>query len=207
MGPVGCGTRKDCASTSSLAMMGRSPSDASLLIPGKLLVTASRDETLKVWHPTQGNALLTIGGETDAGLFHQAPVLSFDCSNDSSVIFSGAENGSLRLSSLTSGKILHKYEDHGDSVESVCLSPILPIGVSASLDGTMKLWDMNNGNQRSVVMAHQGGVIRTRIHSTEALIYTCGVDCTVKVWDMRTSECLRVFRGHNQPVLDLAVSK
>jgi len=64
---------------------------------GKLLITTAQDETLKVWHPAQGNVLVTVAGD----LFHQATVLSFDCSTDSSVVFSGAENGTLRLASLS----------------------------------------------------------------------------------------------------------
>eukprot|EP00339_Tiarina_fusa_P018572 CAMPEP_0117024556 /NCGR_PEP_ID=MMETSP0472-20121206/18222_1 /TAXON_ID=693140 ORGANISM="Tiarina fusus, Strain LIS" /NCGR_SAMPLE_ID=MMETSP0472 /ASSEMBLY_ACC=CAM_ASM_000603 /LENGTH=404 /DNA_ID=CAMNT_0004731015 /DNA_START=24 /DNA_END=1238 /DNA_ORIENTATION=+ len=168
---------------------------------GKLLITGSRDESVKIWVPTQGTTQRNILGD----LFHQAPILCFDCTD--SVILSGAENGTLRLSNYISGKILSKYENHEDSVESVQFSSVLPIFTSASLDGLLKVWDLNSGQLRSTVLAHAGGVVKTKMHQSEPLLYSCGVDGTTKVWDIRSSTCVRTFQGHKRSVLDIDISK
>ena len=167
---------------------------------GKLLLTGGRDESVRVWLPTQAKTQQILSGD----LFHQAPVLCFDL-NDS-VIVSGAEDGSIRLSNYITGKILSRYEDHEDSVESIQICKTLPIFTTASLDGLLKVWDMGNGKLRSTVLAHEGGIIKSKVHASEPLIYTCGVDGTVKVWDIRNSTCIKTFLGHKKPVLDLKIS-
>ena len=112
----------------------------------------------------------------------------------------------MRLSNYISGKILNKYEDHEDSVESVQFCPVFPVITSASLDGLLKIWDLNTAQLRSTVLAHDGGVIKTKIDEREPLLYTCGVDGTIKVWDVRSSTCVRTFQGHTKPVLDIDIS-
>ena len=168
---------------------------------GKLLVTGGKDQSLRIWVPTKGTAQHTVTGD----LFHCAPVICFDTKD--SVIISGGENGTLRMTNINSGKILSSYEDHEDSVESIQIYPNLPIFSTASLDGTLKMWDLGNGKLRSTVMAHEGGVTQTRVHPTEPLIFSCGVDGTIKVWDIRQSTCIRNFQGHTKPVLDMSLSK
>ena len=35
---------------------------------------------------------------------------------------------------------------------------------------------------------------------------SCSMDCTVRKWDSRTGECLSVWRGHQEGVLDVTLS-
>lgn len=168
---------------------------------GKLLITGSNDESIKIWVPTQGTAQHTINGD----LFHQAPIICFDCTD--SVIISGAEDGSLRLSNIATGKILNKYENHENSVESIQICKTLPIFTSASLDGLIKFWDLNNGQLRSTVLAHSGGVTKTILHPSQPLLFSTGMDCLIKVWDIRSGTCVHTFQGHTAPVQNIDISR
>lgn len=52
----------------------------------------------------------------------------------------------------------------------------------------------------------QDGVVKLKWSETE-LIYTACLDGKIRVWDARTGNCERVFQGHEDSILDLAVSR
>jgi len=168
---------------------------------GKAIVTGSRDQTVRVWNPTTGSAKVTFSGS----LFHEAAILCLDLHPDSAIMVSGAEDGGLRVSNYATGKVLQRFEDHEDSVETVKFCPVLTGFISGSLDGLLKTWDMNTAQLRWSVLAHEAGVVKVLVR--DHLLFSGGVDGALKVWDIRSGTCVRTLTGHTKAILDFDVSK
>lgn len=77
-----------------------------------------------------------------------------DCQESSPVVVTGGDDGCLRLANYSTGKILHSFEDHAGSVEGVQFCPVIPAFASVAMDGLLKVWDLNSGQLRSTVLAH-----------------------------------------------------
>jgi WD40 repeat protein len=52
----------------------------------------------------------------------------------------------------------------------------------------------------------QDGVVRLLWHPTAPLIYTASLDGAIRVWDGRTGTCERKFEGHEDNILDMAIT-
>jgi len=76
---------------------------------------------------------------------------------------------------------------------------------SASMDGTIRIWDLNNYSVRHI-LNHDGAVIRLKWHKNSPILTTCSNDKTVRMWDARTGNCLKVWKGHRKSILDFAMT-
>ena len=93
---------------------------------------------------------------------------------------------------------------HTQSVLSVAWSPDGSTLASASADGTVRLWNPNNGINSAVLRGHTEGV-NAVVWSPDGRTLASGShDDTVRIWDADTHGTLRVLRGHTEPVSALA---
>ena len=77
--------------------------------------------------------------------------------------------------------------------------------LTASWDGTAKLWDAVQGNLLSTFAGHMG-----RLYFADFLpdgrMVTGGQDNTARIWDRETGDLLCVFRAHTATVGSVAFS-
>jgi WD40 repeat protein len=85
--------------------------------------------------------------------------------------------------------------------------------VSASNDGTVKLWRWDPtrlGQPQEPVLELPVRLIgfgnSAAFSSDSQRLVTAAEDCTVKIWDARTGDVLRTLRGHTQDVYAVACS-
>merc|ERR1712086_641556 len=113
-----------------------------------------------------------------------SPVTCLDVSADSTLVLGGCADGTVSLVQVESGKLLGKYEGHTDGIEGVAFCSSFPFVASASLDGTVKVWDTGRHEVRHT-LTHQGAVVKALWHPTMPWLYTASVDGIVRVWDGR----------------------
>lgn len=104
---------------------------------GKLLVSASRDKTIKIWQIETGKLLRTLQGHRDG-------IYSIGLCPDDKIIASGSADKTIKLWDLETGELLSTFTGHANTVTSVGF-PYFPqqkgnILISASLDKTIKIW-------------------------------------------------------------------
>ena len=143
---------------------------------GDLLVSASKDKTLKLWK-IDGQLIATFTG-------HQDTVKDVSFSPNGNWIASASEDKTVKLW-RTNGELEPFLNiDHEDRVLAVCFSPDSQMIVSASADKTVKLWQLDGTKITKVqsFKGHNAPVSDLSFSPQGDLIASASEDGTVKLW-------------------------
>ncbi|MEH2059517.1 MAG: WD40 repeat domain-containing protein [Nostoc sp.] len=104
--------------------------------------------------------------------------------------------------SLTSpgGNLVRILTGHNDSVNAVAIAPDGQTAVSASVDNTLKLWDLETGKEISTLRGHKDSVNTVVITPDGQTAVSASSDNTLKLWDLETGKEISTLRGHNDSV-------
>lgn len=94
--------------------------------------------------------------------------------------------------------------------EWFCLANISADGrkaLSGSVDGTIKLWDLESGEEIRSVSGHGNKPLFLCFSFDENQALSGDRDCTLKLWDLRKGKEIRTFVGHQSPILSVAIDK
>ena len=138
---------------------------------GRRAVSASRDGTLKVWDLETGQELRTLNGSIQM----------------TQALTSSGRERQMAL------KIVQELYGHIDGVEMVALTPDGRRAVSASRDGTLKVWDLEKSCEPTTLKSHKNMVSAVALTPSGRLAVSTSTDCSLKVWDLDTGECLTTF--------------
>ena len=105
---------------------------------GTFIVSASLDNTLKVWDARTGQVRLTLQG-------HTSGVAGCAVSADGAWIVSASWDTTLKVWDARSGEARLTLQGHTDRVNGCAVSPDGAWIVSASEDNTLKVWDARMG--------------------------------------------------------------
>jgi F-box/WD-40 domain protein MET30 len=92
-------------------------------------------------------------------------------------------------------------ELHGHTNGVMCLQFDDNILVSGSYDSTIKIWDIETGQELRTLAGHSLGVRCLQFDKTK--LVSGSLDGTLKVWDMKAGQVIRTFPGHSGPVISL----
>ncbi len=118
-------------------------------------------------------------------------------------------NTDLSLLDLKTGKV-KKLKGHADSgwrgaLYTVDISPDGKFGLTASFDSTVRVWDIENGEELRRFIGHQGtfrqGMVNSARFSPDGRsVISAGSDKTVRLWDAASGKLMRTFTGHTDAV-------
>jgi WD40 repeat protein len=166
---------------------------------GRRAVSASYDETLKVWDTDSGAELRTLEGHSDA-------VNWVALSEDGRRAVSASDDYTLKVWDTDSGAELRTLESHSSSVNGVALSADGHRAVSASYDHTLKVWDTNSGRELRMLEGHWDSVRGVALSADGRRAVSSSADHTLKVWDTDSGAELRTLEGHSDAVYGVALS-
>jgi WD40 repeat protein len=166
---------------------------------GDLIVSASRDQTLKIWDTRTGEEQRTLRGHTEW-------VNGCAISPAGDLIVSASSDKTLKVWDVHTGEERLTLRGHTAEVWRCAISPAGDFIVSASADQTLKVWGSQTGEEQFTLHGHTAEVNGCAISPAGDLIVSASADRTLKVWDVRTVEERRTLEGHTGLVRCCAIS-
>lgn len=96
---------------------------------------------------------------------------------------------------------------HDDEVLAVALSDDGRTAVSASEDGTLRVWQLPSGKALHVLRGHRGAVRAVALGGSGRLALSGGIDGSVRLWDAHQGQLLASVGSHEAAVYAVALSE
>ena len=160
---------------------------------GLLVVTASEDRTAKVWE---------LASSTSWTLKpHPREVIWAGFGRDSARTVATVADKSARL---WTNETTVQVRGHTDWVSSADFSPDGQYLVTASQDGSARVWETATGVSIADLLGHTDSVLKARFSSDGRFVATASMDRTVRIWDIAAGIQLR---GHTDWVTSAAFDR
>ncbi len=170
------------------------PVTAVALAP-RVVVSASRDRTLRVSDSASGLFMRALEGHKDA-------VTCVALTPDGRLAVSGGSDRTVRLWTVSNGRCLKTLEGHGNVVSAVALSPDGRRALSASWDRTVRVWDVDAGKCARVLQEHRDSVDALAFASFD-LAVSAGADGVLRIWNLSTGTSTTIeCRAHALAITD-----
>ncbi|KAI9271482.1 guanine nucleotide-binding protein subunit beta-2-like 1 [Phascolomyces articulosus] len=172
-----------------------------------MLISASRDKSIIVWHITRDE--IDYGVPRKSLLGHNHFVEDLAISSDGQFVLSASWDKTLRLWDLNTGTTTRRFVGHTNDVMTVSFSADNRQIVSGSRDKTIKLWNTLGECKFSLTEdGHQDWVSCVRFSPNPAnpVIVSGGWDKLVKIWDLTKLKLRSNFIGHNGYINTVTIS-
>ena len=194
---------------------------------GKMLASAGRDETVRLWNPKTGESLATLTG-------HDGLVTGVAFAPDGKRFVSGSGDATVRLWSAETHEQLWSaktpqtrqqtpmvrdvfgFETAPGPFHRLAFQWVLTVAYSpdgqtlassGSSDGTIQLWNVENGIHTKTLKGHTD-MVRTLAFSPDGKTLVSGSeDDTLRMWDTNTGRMLRQLSGHSNDVKSVTFSR
>ncbi len=100
----------------------------------------------------------------------------------------------------------NSLEGHTREVSSISFNDNGKILASASLDKSIKLWNVKTGENTLTIKGHFGGVNSVCFSHDGQILASGSDDKTIKLWNPNTGEILKTLQGHKKGIIDLNFS-
>ena len=167
---------------------------------GGRIVTASYDNTARVWDAATGRVIATLKGHTGR-VFRSAAF-----SPDGGRIVTASDDNTARVWDAATGRVIATLSGHTESVWSATFSPDGRRIVTASDDNTARVWDAATGRAISTLSGHTNVVTSAVFSPDGKQIVTASRDSTARVWDVTSGRMATTLSGHAGMVINAGFS-
>jgi WD40 repeat protein len=157
---------------------------------GRRAVSASEDNTLKLWDLKKGIELHTFAG-------HSAPVNDVVITPRGQKMISISDDHTVRVWNLENGEELFCLVGHSHLVNAVAVTEDGRKAISAAYDKTLKVWDLETGATLCTLSGHTGWLNAVAVTPDGKRIVSASLDKTLKVWDTESGALLHTMTGHS----------
>jgi WD40 repeat protein len=100
----------------------------------------------------------------------------------------------------------HTLIGHTASVAAVALTPDGQCAVSASRDGTLRVWALATGSALHTLVGHTAPIAAVTLTTDGQRAISASYDMTLRVWALDTGASLHILSGHTGPVRAVALT-
>jgi WD40 repeat protein/uncharacterized protein YjbI with pentapeptide repeats len=156
---------------------------------GAHLLTASRDNTARLWDADSGQEIRRFEGHGD-----WLSACAF--SPDGAHLLTASRDKTARLWDAASGQEIRRFEGHGGALSACAFSPDGAHLLTASRDNTARLWDAASGQEIRRFEGHGSALSACAFSPDGAHLLTASDDKTARLWDADSGQEIRRFEGH-----------
>jgi WD40 repeat protein len=102
--------------------------------------------------------------------------------------------------------LLRTLSGHTSWIYDVALSADGHRAISASADGTLKVWDLDTGQELRTLVGHSNALYDVALSADGRRAVSASDRQTLKVWDLDTGQELRTLAGHSSSVHSVALT-
>jgi YD repeat-containing protein len=169
--------------------------DVRFSLDGSILATAGDDGTLKLWDPSDGDAITTVHGA--GSVWGQ----SFDAAG-SLVAATWPDEDKVRIADPRTGQVVRVIDDLDLSPIDTALDPDGDrVVVGMAYRDEAWIFDVTTGERLRVLSNHQSSVSSVSWSPDGRWIATGSNDSSVRVWDARTGQLEDRLVGHTGVVI------
>ena len=144
---------------------------------GRFLVSASLDNTAKIWDMKTKEHVTTLA--------HDSPVLMATFSPNGDVVATSTSTNQILLWQTRSGQKIGELKGHQNRVYAVAFSPQSRILASGGHDGKIKFWDWREERLLGVYDSHGGPINAIRFSNDGRRLATASQDQTGHILDVK----------------------
>ena len=180
------------------------PDGSPIMMPKEpLIITGSRDSTLRVWKlPQPGDRQIFHAGpparDTDNPYFlrtlsgHHNSVRAIAAHGDT--LISGSYDCTVRVWKISNGDLVHRLQGHTQKVYSVVLDHTRNRCISGSMDNLVKVWDLTSGACLFNLEGHTSLV--GLLDLSHDRLVSAAADSTLRIWDPESGTCKATLSAH-----------
>ncbi|MGK7919679.1 MAG: WD40 repeat domain-containing protein [Trichodesmium sp.] len=162
------------------------------------VLSASEDNTIKVWNSATGKEVTKLIGHTEG-------VSALAIAPDGRVV-SASEDKTLKVWDLETGEELLTIAGHDFWVNAVAITPEGRCVISGSSDHTVKIWNLATGTEMMTFKGHLDGIWSVVVTPDGKKVISASWDETLKIWDLASGKELRTLWGHTDGIWSVAVT-
>ncbi|KAK4935664.1 SCF ubiquitin ligase complex subunit cdc4 [Elasticomyces elasticus] len=168
-----------------------------------LIITGSRDSTLRVWKLPKPEDPVFIQAENETDVDdcpyfvrtltgHQHSVRAIAAHADTLV--SGSYDCTVRVWKISTGETIHRLQGHTQKVYSVVLDHARNRCISGSMDNMVRIWDLHTGSLKYTLEGHTSLVGLLDLHCDK--LVSAAADSTLRIWDPENGQCKATLSAH-----------
>lgn len=184
--------------------VGETADGRDIMMPKQpLIITGSRDSTLRIWKLPKATDSRFIQSEAEADAEespyfvrqlagHQHSVRAIAAHADTLV--SGSYDCSVRVWKISTGETVHRLQGHAQKVYSVVLDTARNRCISGSMDYLVKIWSLETGSALYTLEGHSSLVGLLDLNCDR--LVSAAADSTLRIWDPENGQCKSTLTAH-----------
>lgn len=169
--------------------------DMALRPDGNVLAVSSGDNNIHLWNVHTGELLNTLVGEE-----HYALGLAYSPTGQ---FLATSRMNLVQIWDLDSGHCIQTLSSEA-WIWSVAFHPQESLLVTGGDDGSVKLWDLKQGQSIHHMKDHGAIVLSVGFSADGQSIVSGSFDRTIRIWERQTGTCIQVLTGHSDGIFSVA---
>mmetsp|Transcript_13082 Transcript_13082/g.19727 ORF Transcript_13082/g.19727 Transcript_13082/m.19727 type:complete len:819 (-) Transcript_13082:122-2578(-) len=116
------------------------------------------------------------------------------------VLATGGEDFKVNIWRVDSAANIWCLKQNKSPVECLCFDAEEQYICSGAMNGSLKVFDLNEGKLARNLRGHQVNITSIHYHPYGEFIVSGSYDNTMKVWDVRNKTCVQTYSGHDREI-------